>query len=134
MAGNPFQTWVVRIGPLIARGKARGWVTRAEIRAALARPIAPEGLVGEFTAALKAKGVRVRDRAPVEDGLLLDAMTAALERLIERGKARGYVTYEEMHAALPAGRVSSELIEDTLAHLAELGISVVEAEEGGTEG
>ena len=54
---------------------------------------------------------------------------AAVKQLVESGKERGYVSYEELNAALPSDQVSAEQIEDTLAMLSELGINVVEAEE-----
>ncbi|MDO9502442.1 RNA polymerase sigma factor RpoD, partial [Falsiroseomonas sp.] len=63
------------------------------------------------------------------EGVLLDTLTAAVKKLIARGKERGYVTYDELNAALPSEQVSSELIEDTMATLNELGINVVESEE-----
>jgi RNA polymerase primary sigma factor len=64
------------------------------------------------------------------EGVLLDTLTAAVKKLMARGKERGYVTYDEINAALPSEQVSSELIEDTMATLNELGINVVESEEG----
>jgi RNA polymerase primary sigma factor len=63
------------------------------------------------------------------DGALLDVQSIAVKKLIARGNERGYVTYDEVNAALPQGQVSSEQIEDTMAMLSERGINVVEAEE-----
>ncbi|MBF0562640.1 MAG: RNA polymerase sigma factor RpoD [Alphaproteobacteria bacterium] len=63
------------------------------------------------------------------DGPLLDSMNAAVKKMIARGKDRGYVTYDELNAALPPDDVSSEQIEDTMSMLSELGINVVENEE-----
>ncbi|MFZ4410486.1 MAG: RNA polymerase sigma factor RpoD, partial [Paracraurococcus sp.] len=71
----------------------------------------------------------VETRDEVVEGVLLDTMTAAVKKLITRGKERGYVTYDEVNAALPQDQVSSELIEDTLASLNEIGINVVDSEE-----
>src|SRR3954463_1407317 len=71
----------------------------------------------------------VETRDDVVEGVLLDTMTAAVKKLITRGKERGYVTYDEINAALPQDQVSSELIEDTLANLSEIGINVVDSEE-----
>ena len=64
------------------------------------------------------------------DTALLDAMAAAVKKMIARGRERGFVTYDEINAVLPPDQVSSEQIEDTLAILSEAGISVVENEEG----
>ena len=63
------------------------------------------------------------------DNPLIDSVVASVKKLVARGKERGYVTYEEVNAALPADQVSSEQIEDTLAVLSEIGINVVEGEE-----
>src|SRR5260221_4277924 len=61
---------------------------------------------------------------------LLDGVVAAIKRLVARGKERGYITYDELNAALPGDQVSSEQIEDTMAMLSELGINLVEGDEG----
>lgn len=49
--------------------------------------------------------------------------------MVAKGKERGYVTYDELNAALPPEDASSEQIEDTMAMLSEMGINVVENEE-----
>ncbi len=49
--------------------------------------------------------------------------------MVAKGKERGYVTYDELNAALPQDQVSSEQIEDTMTMLSELGINVVDGEE-----
>jgi RNA polymerase primary sigma factor len=64
------------------------------------------------------------------DGPLLDTLGVAVKKMVTRGRERGYVTYDELNAALPPDEVSSEQIEDTMAMLSELGINVVESEEG----
>src|ERR671928_2062005 len=69
-------------------------------------------------------------REEATEGALLDTMTAAIKKMVARGKERGYVTYDEINAALPPDQVSSEQIEDTMTMLSELGINVVESEEG----
>ena len=68
-------------------------------------------------------------REEAVDGVVLDITSAAVKKLIARGKERGYVTYDEVNAAMPQEQVSSEFIEDTLSSLSEAGINVVEAEE-----
>ncbi|MBP0463757.1 RNA polymerase sigma factor RpoD [Roseomonas sp. PWR1] len=74
-----------------------------------------------------AETVETRDEQV--EGLLLDTQSAAVKKLIARGKERGYVTVDELNAVLPSEQVSSEMIEDTMAMLSEAGINVVEAEE-----
>jgi RNA polymerase primary sigma factor len=60
---------------------------------------------------------------------LLDTLAAAIKKMVARGKERGYVTYDELNAALPPEQVSSEQIEDTMTMLSELGVNVVESED-----
>src|SRR5579875_1695814 len=63
------------------------------------------------------------------DTTLLDTQSAAVKRLIARGKERGYITFDELNAVLPPDQNSSEQIEDVMAMLNEMGIQVVESEE-----
>ncbi|KAA5607539.1 RNA polymerase sigma factor RpoD [Roseospira marina] len=63
------------------------------------------------------------------EGPLLDTLNAAVKKMVQRGKERGYVTYDELNQALPPDDVSSEQIEDTMAMLSEMGVNVVESEE-----
>jgi len=55
--------------------------------------------------------------------------TAAVKRLIARGKERGYITFDELNQILPPDQNSSEQIEDVMANFSEMGIQVVESEE-----
>src|SRR5437764_13832637 len=68
-----------------------------------------------------------REEGP--DAPLLDTLGAELKKLVQKGKERGYVTYDELNAALPPDQVSSEQIEDTMTMLSELGVNVIENEE-----
>src|SRR5437868_10362202 len=68
-------------------------------------------------------------REEAAEAPLLDSVAAAIKRMLARGKERGYVTYDELNAALPPDQVSSELIEDTMTMLSELGVNVIENEE-----
>jgi len=60
---------------------------------------------------------------------LIDTVNAAVKKLLAQGKERGYVTYDELNAALPSEQASSEQIEDIMATMSEIGISLVETEE-----
>src|SRR5262245_45833890 len=61
---------------------------------------------------------------------LLDSNCGADDaRRVVRGNERGYLTYDELNAALPQDQVSSEQIEDTMTMLSELGINLIESEE-----
>ncbi|MEL7047426.1 MAG: RNA polymerase sigma factor RpoD [Pseudomonadota bacterium] len=79
---------------------------------------------------------QVKEAAPEggeRDGPLLDMSDTAVKRFIKAGKARGYVTYEELNTVLPSEEVSSDQIEDLYSTLSEMGINVVESEEEGDE-
>ena len=72
------------------------------------------------------------DTATIEQDVetaLLDVQSAAVKRLIAKGKERGHVTVDELNAVLPSDQNSSEQIEDVMASLSEMGIQVVEGEE-----
>jgi RNA polymerase primary sigma factor len=60
---------------------------------------------------------------------LLDTQSAAVKRLIAKGRERGYITFEELNAVLPPEQMSSEQIEDIMSMLSEMGIQVVENED-----
>ena len=64
------------------------------------------------------------------EGPVIDSLGATIKKMLAKGKERGYVTYDELNAALPQDQFSSEQIEDTMAMLNEMGINVVENEEG----
>ncbi|MBV8650808.1 MAG: RNA polymerase sigma factor RpoD [Alphaproteobacteria bacterium] len=79
-------------------------------------------------AATAAETTETREEAA--EGPLLDAIAATIKKMVARGKERGYVTWDELNAALPQDQVSAEQIEDTMTMLSELGINVIESEEG----
>ena len=69
-------------------------------------------------------------REDVADSPLSDGLAAAIKKMVARGKERGYVTYDELNAAMPAEEYNSEQIEDITAQLSEQGVNLVESEEG----
>src|SRR5262245_36256872 len=100
------------------------------------RPMPVPGAAGKPDAApaagAKAQGaVQPGEQATQEttDQPLLDGVAASVKKMLARGRDRGYVTYDELNAALPSDQVSSEQIEDTMAMLNEMGINVIESEE-----
>jgi RNA polymerase primary sigma factor len=64
-----------------------------------------------------------------QDGPVIDSVDAAVKMLVQKGKERGFVTYDEFNAAMPSEEVGSEQIEDVMSRLSELGVNVVEDEE-----
>ena len=63
------------------------------------------------------------------DSPLLDSPAGKLKKIFALGKERGYITYDELNAALPPDDVSSEYIEDITTMLSEMGVNLVENEE-----
>ena len=80
-------------------------------------------------ATTKATAKKSQVQGDANDGPLLDSINAAVKKMIALGKQRGFVTYDELNAALPPEQVSSEQIEDTMSMLSESGVNVVENEE-----
>ncbi|MEZ7814079.1 MAG: RNA polymerase primary sigma factor [Paracoccaceae bacterium] len=60
----------------------------------------------------------------------LDMSQAAVKRMISDARERGYITYDQLNSVLPPEQVSSEQIEDVMSMLSEMGINVIENEEG----
>ena len=59
------------------------------------------------------------------DAPLIDSLGSAVKRLLDKGKARGHITVEELNKALPSERESSEQIEDIMAEISDMGISII---------
>ncbi len=68
--------------------------------------------------------------APERDSPLLDLSDQAVKRLLKTAKAKGYVTLDQLNSVLPSEEVSSDQIEDLYATLSDMGITVVETDEG----
>ena len=65
-----------------------------------------------------------------------DAAQQTIKTLLKIGKERGFVTHDELNAALPAEDFTSEQIDDVMSTLSEMGVSVVdnaESDENGDE-
>ena len=60
----------------------------------------------------------------------IDMSQAAVKRMITDARERGYITYDQLNAVLPPEQVSSEQIEDVMSMLSEMGINVIENEDG----
>ncbi len=90
----------------------------------------PATLSSQSRAAKSEEAATPQAEAPERDSPVLDLSDQAVKRLIKTAKARGYVTYDELNAVLPSEEVSSEQIEDVMAMFSDMGINVVETEEG----
>ena len=65
-----------------------------------------------------------------EQDVSLDLSQAAVKRMIADAKERGYITYDQLNSVMPPEQVSSEQIEDVMSMLSEMGINIIENEEG----
>jgi RNA polymerase primary sigma factor len=73
------------------------------------------------------------DKQDGTDAPLIDSNEAAIKRLLARAKKRGVITYDELNEALPQDQMSSEQIEDIMSALNDMGVNIVEADEGDDE-
>ena len=71
---------------------------------------------------------RKNDDQDAEGGL--DMSQAAVKKMIGDAREKGYITYDELNKVLPPDQVSSEQIEDVMSMLSEMGINIIEDEEG----
>ncbi len=100
------------------------------------RPTPPQG-IDEWTMAqkaAKAKENKQQDGEAVNDSgaeetTIVDSQQVAIQELIKAGKERGFVTHDELNAALPESDFTSEQIEDIMAELSSGGVSVVDSAE-----
>src|ERR687890_657852 len=67
------------------------------------------------------------------DAPLIDLNEASIKKLIARAKKRGVITYDELNEALPQDQMSSEQIEDIMSALSEMGVNIVESDDGEDE-
>ena len=68
----------------------------------------------------------INDETADENAPLIDITGDAVKKLLENGKERGFVTYDEINDALPSEKISSDMIEDVMSILGDLGITVIE--------
>ncbi len=69
------------------------------------------------------------NRQEAGDRPLMEANSEAIKKLVQCAKDRGYITHEELIQVLPSDQRSSEQIEDRMASLSEMGITVIESNE-----
>ena len=79
--------------------------------------------------ARKAKENKKDNSDNAGDSPLLDSANIDVKKIISLGKERGFVTFDELNAAMPHGQVSSEQIDEVMSMLQDAGISV-ENEDG----
>jgi RNA polymerase primary sigma factor len=64
-----------------------------------------------------------------DDAPLIDLNEASVKKLMTKAKKKGYITYDELNAALPSGEMSPDQIEDIQTALSEMGVQIVENDE-----
>ena len=69
------------------------------------------------------------DQKLMTDSPVLDLNNSAIKSLIKKGKLNGFVTLDELNAALPPGEYSSEQIEDIHSAISEMGFNIVDQQE-----
>ena len=79
---------------------------------------------------MAAKDTEEAPAADQDTEVTLDMSQAAVKRMIAEARDRGYITYDQLNAVLPPEQVSSEQIEDVMSMLSEMGINVIEEEDG----
>ncbi|MBL0924998.1 MAG: RNA polymerase sigma factor RpoD [Sphingomonadaceae bacterium] len=68
------------------------------------------------------------------DAPLIDLNDATVKKLLAKAKRRGFLTYDELNAALPQDQMSSEQIEDVMSAINDMGVQIVESDEAGEDG
>ena len=72
-------------------------------------------------------------REETTESPLVNTTEESIKKMIAAAKERGYITYDELNAALPQDEMSSEQIEDVMTMLSEMGINVIDNEEAEEE-
>jgi len=83
--------------------------------------------------AAKDAELKKTDEGQEAPGSMLDMSQAAVKKMIATAKSRGYITYDELNEVMPPEQVTSEQIEDVMAMLSEMGINIIESDEGEEE-
>ncbi|MGB7374754.1 RNA polymerase sigma factor RpoD [Pontixanthobacter sp.] len=64
-----------------------------------------------------------------EDAPLIDLNEASVKKLLTKAKRKGYLTYDELNAALPQDQMNTDQIEDVMSAISEMGVNIVENDE-----
>lgn len=61
------------------------------------------------------------------------SLAGIVKKLVKQGKDKGFLTYDEINKALPAGEFSSEQIDEAMATFSDVGVQLVEKEDDAAE-
>ena len=101
--------------------------TAAPKKTAKSKAVAPKkGVKKEAVAKKSAPAKDAPQKARVENGK--EAIVQALEALVAKGKAQGFLTYNEINQVLPDELMSPDQIDDTLMMFDEYDIEVLDEE------
>jgi RNA polymerase primary sigma factor len=68
------------------------------------------------------------------DAPLIDLNDASVKKLLAKAKRKGYLTIEELNAAVPADQFDADQIEDIMSAINDMGVQIVESDEAGEDG
>jgi RNA polymerase primary sigma factor len=68
------------------------------------------------------------------DAPLIDLNDASVKKLLAKAKRKGYLTIEELNAAVPQDQFDADQIEDIMSAINDMGVQIVESEEAGEDG
>jgi RNA polymerase primary sigma factor len=74
-----------------------------------------------------------QNQEETEDSGKKGSLADVVKQLVKRGKAKGFLTYDEINETLPAEQFSSEQIDDAMAAFSDIGIQLVESEDDFSE-
>ena len=81
----------------------------------------------------KTNTAETEEKTETGDAPLIDLNEATIRKMLARAKKRGVITYDELNEALPQDQMSSEQIEDVMSALNDMGVNIVESDEGEDE-
>ena len=109
---------------------AKAGAAKSEVKEEKSSPASEANSANEANPANADSATSDSKAATTDSGTDISAdVRSALKKLIRQGKARGYITIDELNKALPPEHVNSEQIEDTMTALSDMGISVMEGDE-----
>jgi RNA polymerase primary sigma factor len=68
------------------------------------------------------------------DAPLIDLNDASVKKLLAKAKRKGYLTIEELNAAVPQDQFDADQIEDIMSAINDMGVQIVESDEAGEDG
>lgn len=131
------ETLELAIEKIVAKGKKQGYITEKELASKLSKfPITKEQ-IKKLNERLSKENIEIASGDAVPEKKVQEAVPAAKnikeiktfeereQELIAQGKAKGYITYEELATKLKGLEVDSDLLDNLYNHLMEQSITIV---------